>query len=380
MKAQASHTGASDGSSTAGAQTGSDNSSFGARTSVGGSHPAAQTQMFREAQSASEAVRAQLREDAQHIAALGAVIRALAPRAVVTCARGSSDHAATYAKYLIETRARVLTASAAPSVSSVYGIDQDLRGCLFLAISQSGRSPDLLASVDAAKESGATVIALCNVADAPLVSAADHVIPLRAGPEISVAATKSYLASLAAIARLVAAWTGNTTLQRALSELPALMDRAWQLDWTRPLPLLQTADHLYVVGRGPGLGAAQEVALKCKETCGLHAESFSSAEVRHGPFTLLGPRFPALLLAQNDATRPGLEALANELVARGIPVFISGVAAGAGPHVLPSIDCAAELGPILAVQSAYRMIADLSVRRGFDPDRPSSLSKITETV
>ena len=337
------------------------------------------TQMFLEAQSASDAVRAQLREDAREIAKLGAVIRALAPRAVVTCARGSSDHAATYAKYLIETRARVITASAAPSVSSVYGIDQDLRGCLFIAISQSGRSPDLLASVAAAKSSGAIVIALCNSTNAPLVSAADHVIPLRAGPEVSVAATKSYLASLAAIARLVAAWTSNLALQSSLEELPALMDRAWQLDWTRPLPLLQTAEHLYVVGRGLGLGAAQEVALKCKETCGLHAESFSSAEVRHGPFTLLGPRFPALLLAQNDATRPGLEALAAELVARGIPVFIAG-AASSGAHVLPSIECAAELGPILAVQSAYRMIAGLSVRRGFDPDRPASLSKITETV
>lgn len=340
------------------------------------------TQMFLEAQSAPDAVRAQLREDSREIEALGALLRKLAPRAAITCARGSSDHAATYAKYLIETRARVLTASAAPSVSSVYGIDQDLRGCLFIAISQSGRSPDLLASVAAAQASGAIVLALCNSADAPLVSAADHVIPLRAGPEISVAATKSYLATLAALARLVAAWTGNTALNNAIAGLPDLMDRAWELDWSGALPLLQTADHLYVVARGLGLGAAQEVALKCKETCGLHAESFSSAEVRHGPFTLLGPRFPALLLAQNDATRAGLEALASELAARGIPVLVAGAAAAAvgGAHILPSIECAAEVGPVLAVQSAYRMIAELSVRRGFDPDRPASLSKITETI
>jgi glutamine---fructose-6-phosphate transaminase (isomerizing) len=338
------------------------------------------TRMYLEAQSASDAVRAQLGEDAHHIAALGAVIRALAPRAVITCARGSSDHAATYAKYLIETRARVLTASAAPSVSSVYGIDQDLRGCLFIAISQSGRSPDLLASVAAAKTSGATVLALCNSADAPLVSAADHVIALRAGPETSIAATKSYLATLAALAQLVAAWTGNPALKAALADLPTLMDRAWQLDWTRALPLLQTAEHLYVVGRGLGLGAAQEIALKCKETCGLHAEGFSSAEVRHGPFALLGARFPALLLAQNDATRAGLEALAAELANRGVPVFVAGAAAANGAHLLPTLECAAELGPILLVQSAYRMIATLAIRRGFDPDRPASLSKITETV
>jgi glucosamine--fructose-6-phosphate aminotransferase (isomerizing) len=299
---------------------------------------------------------------------------------VITCARGSSDHAATYAKYLIETRARVLTASAAPSVSSVYGIDQDLRGCLFIAISQSGRSPDLLASVDAAKTSGATVLALCNDPDAPLVAAADHVIALRAGTETSVAATKSYLATLAACARLVAAWTGNAALNAALTELPALMERAWQLDWTPAVSLLERAQHLYVVGRGLGLGAAQEIALKCKETCGLHAEAFSSAEVRHGPFTLLGPQFPALLLAQNDATRAGVEALATELASRGIPTLAAGVAITGKTHVLPAIDCAAELGPILLVQSAYRMIATLSIRRGFDPDRPANLRKITETV
>jgi glucosamine--fructose-6-phosphate aminotransferase (isomerizing) len=335
--------------------------------------------MYLEAQSASQAVRAQLREDGRSIAALGETIRALAPRAVVTCARGSSDHAATYAKYLIETRARVLTASAAPSVSSVYGIDQDLRGCLFIAISQSGRSPDLLASVAAAKAAGAVVLALCNSADAPLVSAADHVIPLRAGPELSVAATKSYLASLAALARLVAAWTGNRTLETAVTELPDLMERAWQLDWSSALPLLQTAEHLYVVGRGLGLGAAQEIALKFKETCGLHAEAFSSAEVRHGPFALLGPRFPALLLAQNDATRAGLESLGAELAARRIPVFVAGAAAN-GAHQLQTLECAAEIAPILLAQSAYRMVATLAIRRGFDPDRPASLSKITETV
>jgi glucosamine--fructose-6-phosphate aminotransferase (isomerizing) len=334
--------------------------------------------MYREAASASDAVRAQLTE-IQEITALGAVIRRLAPRAVVTCARGSSDHAATYAKYLIETRARVLTASAAPSVSSVYGIDQDLRGCLFIAISQSGRSPDLLASVAAAKASGATVLALCNSVDAPLTAAADHVIALRAGPETSVAATKSYLASLAAVARLVAAWTGDAALRMALNELPGLMDRAWQLDWSTAVAQLQIAEHLFVVGRGLGLGAAQEIALKCKETCGLHAEAFSSAEVRHGPFTLLGPRFPALLLAQNDAAGAGVRTLAAELAGRGVPLLVAATGVS-GPQMLPTLECTAELAPILLVQSAYRMVATLAVRRGFDPDRPANLSKITETV
>ncbi|HEY0747240.1 MAG TPA: SIS domain-containing protein [Steroidobacteraceae bacterium] len=334
--------------------------------------------MFEEAADASNAVRAQLQDEAA-MANVGAALRHLKPRAVITCARGSSDHAATYAKYLIETHAQVLTASAAPSVSSVYGITQDVRGCLFMAISQSGRSPDLLASVKSAKASGATILALCNSADSPLVAAADLVIELRAGPEISVAATKSYLASLAAIARFVASWTQQATLNSVIKELPDLMDGSWALDWSAALPALESATNLYVVGRGLGLGAAQEIALKFKETCGMHAEAFSSAELRHGPYTLLGSGFPALLFAQPDATQAGIEVLARELARRGVPILLAGASAP-GATLLPTIDAAAEIAPILLVQSAYRMIATLAVRKGLDPDQPPHLHKITETV
>jgi len=337
------------------------------------------TQMFTEAASASDAVRAQLRHDAAAIAAIGAQLRRLAPRAVITCARGSSDHAATYAKYLIETRAGVLTASAAPSVSSVYGVSQDLRGCLFIALSQSGRSPDLLAAVAAAKAAGATILALCNSPGAPLIAAADLVIELRAGVETSVAATKSFLATLAALIRLVAAWRQDAQLESSLDALPAQMDRSWALDWSAALAPLESAAHLYVVGRGLGLGAAQETALKCKETCGLHAEAFSSAELRHGPYALLGEGFPALLLAQPDATQPGVAALGAELARRGVPVVIAG-AHSDGAVMLPTVPAIAEIAPLLLVQSAYRLIAALALRRGFDPDHPPHLRKVTETV
>ena len=225
---------------------------------------------------------------------------------------------------------------------------------------------------------------LCNDRDAPLTAAADLVVELRAGPETSVAATKSYLATLAALAHFVAAWTGNQELKQDLEALPALMDASWSLDWSAASAVLRPAANLYVIGRGLGLGAAQEVALKCKETCGLHAEAFSSAEVRHGPYTLLGPGFPAMFLAQNDATRPGLESVAVELARRGVPVVLAGGAAESpthgGPILLPTLDVAAALGPILHVQSAYRLIASLAVQRGFDPDHPAHLRKVTETV
>jgi glucosamine--fructose-6-phosphate aminotransferase (isomerizing) len=320
--------------------------------------------MEAEAAEAPAVVARQLRANAGTMADLGARLRAHPPRAVITCARGSSDHAATYAKYLIETRARVLTASAAPSVSSVYGVEQDLRGCLFLAISQSGKSPDLLATVDAARRSGATVIALCNAPDAPLCAAADFAVPLLAGAERSVAATKSYLASLTAVAHLTAAWTGDAELLAALHALPAELEKAGQLDWRAALPVLGEAGHLYMIGRGLGLSAAQEAALKCKETCALHAEAYSGAEVRHGPLALLGPGFPAL---------------AAELAARGVDVLIAGASA-AGAIALPTLAAPAALAPILLAASTYPLLAALARLRGLDPDRPPHLRKVTETV
>jgi glutamine---fructose-6-phosphate transaminase (isomerizing) len=335
--------------------------------------------METEAAEIPAVVARQLRENAKLVADIGARLRARPPRAVITCARGSSDHAATYAKYLIETRARVLTASAAPSVSSVYGIEQDLRDCLFVAISQSGRSPDLLATVAAARRTGATVIALCNHADAPLCAAADITVPLLAGAERSVAATKSYLASLTALAHLVAEWTRDAALLASLQALPAALDAAWQADWRAALPVLRGAGHLYVIGRGLGLSVAQETALKCKETCALHAEAYSGAELRHGPLALLGPGFPALILAQDDATRPGLVALAAELASRQVEVLLAGASA-AGAVQLPAPPVPAALAPVTLATSAYRLLASLARLRGLDPDHPPHLHKVTRTL
>lgn len=337
------------------------------------------SRMYQEAASAPDVVARQLEQNATRVGAIGAALRARPPRTVVTCARGSSDHAATYAKYLVETCARVLTVSAAPSVSSVYGVDQDLRDCLYVAISQSGRSPDLLASVTAAKRSGAQVLALCNDETAPLNGLADHVLPLCAGPERSVAATKSYIASLSALAHLTGAWTQDAALQSAVRRLPESLAAAWKLDWSAALPALVGVEHLYVIGRGLGLGIAQEAALKCKETCALHAEAFSSAEVRHGPFALLGATFPALLLAQDDATRAGLEALAAELSQRDVPVLLAGGTAP-GATILPTVPEAATVAPALLAASLYRLLAHLSTARGHDPDRPPFLHKVTQTL
>jgi glucosamine--fructose-6-phosphate aminotransferase (isomerizing) len=332
-----------------------------------------------EAGEAPHVVQIQLDATRAAIRALGEKLRERPPRAVVTCARGSSDHAATYAKYLIETRARLLVSSAAPSTSSVYAAGPALEDTLFLVISQSGASADLLASAQAAKESGALVVALVNAEGSPLSRVADCTIPLWAGPEKSVAATKSFIASLAAIAHLIAQWREDSELERGLLQMPAALSRAWQFDWSDAVPYLAEAESLYVVGRGIGLGIAQEAALKLKETCGMHAEAFSAAELKHGPLALVRRGFPVLMFVQNDETRERTQQFATELVALGAEVFIAGYAVD-GATTLPTERGHPAIEPILMIQTFYRMLDRLARARGRDADRPPNLHKVTVTL
>ncbi|WP_243455733.1 SIS domain-containing protein [Sphingosinicella sp. BN140058] len=335
--------------------------------------------MFAEAAEAGDAVARQLDENLAQRQRIGARLRSLAPQLVVTCARGSSDHAATFAKYLIETKTGATTASAAPSITSVYEGKPKLDGTLCIAVSQSGKSPDLLASVETARNAGAYVIVLVNQPDSPLAALAHEVLPLHAGPELSVAATKSYIASLAAITGLVAEWAQDDPLREALAGAPALLRQAWELDWSPLVDLLRDRTNLYTIGRGIALGVAQEAALKLKETCGLHAEAFSAAEVRHGPMAIVGKDFPILVFRQRDKTAVGVTELVAELAARGSRVAVAGEGP-AGTIALPCVDSHPVLQPILQIQSFYRAANALSFARGFDPDRPPHLSKVTETI
>jgi glucosamine--fructose-6-phosphate aminotransferase (isomerizing) len=324
-------------------------------------------------------VRAQLAANASRVARLAERLRQTPPRAVLTCARGSSDNAATFARYLIETRLGVLTSSAAPSVSSVYEVTPDLVGTVMIAISQSGASPDLLAAVSRARSNGARIIAMVNAESSPLARLADDLIPLGAGPELSVAATKSYLASLAAVVQLVASWANDAQLAAALEDAPRALERAFELDWSAAVTSLATANNLYVIGRGLGLGIAQEAALKLKETCGLHAEALSAAELRHGPMALVRAHFPLLVFTQDDESRAGVVQLAAELTAHGAAVLIAGADVPRAT-VLPSGKAHPVIEPLLQAQSFYRMANALSLERGRDPDRPPHLSKVTETI
>ena len=166
----------------------------------------------------------------------------------------------------------------------------------------------------------------------------------------------------------------------ALEALPDQLDQAFRLDWSPALAPLVDASNLYVVGRGPGYGVAREAALKLKETCGLHAEAFSAAEVRHGPMALVKTGFPVLVLPQSDETKADADALAADFAARGARVLMAGAVSDRRMIGLPTLSAHPVIEPILMIQSFYRLAAEVSVARGYDPDRPPYLNKVTETV
>ncbi|MEH3046948.1 SIS domain-containing protein [Sphingomonas adhaesiva] len=337
------------------------------------------TRMFVEARDSGPAVARMLAANGAAIETLAERLRALPPRMIVTCARGSSDHAATFGKYLFETLLHVPVISAAPSTASVFaapaGGGPDT---LFIAISQSGRSPDLLATVEAYRTAGAQIVALVNDEASPLAAASDVVVRLSAGPERSVAATKSCIAAMAALLALAAAVSGDTTIRAAVEALPLCLRDAFEQDWGAMVDRLAGAHNLFVVGRGYGLGIAQEMALKLKETCALHAEAFSAAEVRHGPMTIVGAGFPILAIAGSDAAGRSVTTVAEEFAARGANVLLADPAAAGGD--LPASAAHPAIEPILMLQSFYRAANALSLRRGLNPDAPPHLAKVTQTV
>lgn len=337
------------------------------------------TKMFIEAAETAEVVQTQLDRNAATVARIGQRLQQLKPGFVITVARGSSDHAANFAKYLIETHTGLFTASTGPSIFSVYESQMNFAGCLCLLISQSGASPDLLLAAKAARKGGAYVVAMVNVADSPLAGLADEVVELHAGAENSVAATKSFIASISAVIHLATAWKEDAALKTALHEAPGLLREAWNCDWNPALEPISSSKSLYVLGRGLGLGVAREAALKFKEVCAMHAEAFSSAEVLHGPVTIAKADFPVLVLAQNDQTMAGIRDLTNELAGRGTRLITAGLHCEDAIN-LPTPSSHPVIEPMLRIQSFYRLANALSLRVGLNPDSPPYLQKVTSTV
>lgn len=344
---------------------------------------AAGSQMRAEALEAPARVAALMAQDGELYARLSEHLRRQPPRGVVTLARGSSDHAAQHLAYLVMARLGHLVTSLPLSLLTLYGSPLRAPSLLALALSQSGRSPDLVEPTQLLRAGGACTVALVNDTDSPLATAAEHVLPLHAGTEHSVAATKSFVAQLVAGARLVAQWQQDAALDAALHALPEVLSRAAATAWPEAQQRLATTQQLYVIGRGPGLAVAQETALKFKETCGMQAEAFSAAELAHGPMALVQQGWPLLVLAPRGPAQAGLVALARRLHERGAVVLLvaqAGTSGTEGLTLLPATASAHEdLDAIAMVQSLYLMLEGLARLRGRDPDRPPGLQKVTLT-
>jgi len=334
------------------------------------------TSMAAEIAEAPEAAARFLRESGPLVDAIARELSGCSFPFAVICGRGSSSHAGVYLRYLLEAMLGIAVSPSAPSVVTSYGRPPRVTGALFVVISQSGRSPDLVSATRAARQGGALTLALVNDPASPVAAAAETVLPLAAGPERAVAATKTVLNSLLAAASLVARWADDPALTEAVRHLPERLRAAQALDWSAWTDDLQGASAAFVTGRGHGFGPIKEIALKMSETLRLPALAYSSAELRHGPRGALGARTPVLALRQDDPAAESVDALVRDLREDGIRVRICG-AGGDLPWIgddHPACD------PIAMLLPAYRAIEREAVRRGLDPDRPAGLTKVTETL
>ncbi|MGU3399590.1 SIS domain-containing protein [Brucellaceae bacterium D45D] len=341
---------------------------------------AASSLMLQETEQSPGVVARLLQQETATFAEIARVFENNKPAVITTAARGSSDHAATFFKYLTEITLGIPVASIGPSVASVYGAELKLERGLHFTVSQSGASPDIVAVQAAAKKGGATTVAVVNVVDSPLAKQADIVLALHAGEEKSVAATKSFIASVAALCGVVAAASGDKNLQAGLKRLPEALAQTQAEGRERVENLFFNARSLYTGGRGTALAIALEAALKAKETANIHAEAFSLAELMHGPMRLIEDGFPVVaFLPQDEALKTNIEAL-KRLDSFGASIITLSDTKTPGFH-LPSVSTgSAHLDPLVSLINYYRVIEAVTRRKGFDPDKPRNLNKVTVTI
>jgi glucosamine--fructose-6-phosphate aminotransferase (isomerizing) len=342
--------------------------------------PAA-SHLAREIREQPDVIEALL-TDSDAIARAARKIRARHVSHVLLAARGSSDNAARFGQYLIGGRLGLPAALATPSLQTMYGVPTVARGAetLSIGISQSGRSPDIVAVLDGARRAGALTLAITNDAASPLAGAAEVVIELCAGPERSVAATKTYTASLAALAALVVTLAGDPAEAAALSRVPALVGEAIERSFSAVPGLDERLGrpHLVAVGRGFNLATAYEFALKLRELSGAIGEAFSPPDLLHGPIAAVGPRTTAVLVAPAGRTRDSVLDVLPALAERGADPLII----GEGPDAeLPLPAGVPEwLSPIVAIVPGQVAALRRAVLAGASVDAPAGLSKVTRTL
>ncbi len=334
-----------------------------------------------------DVLRRLLAEGGAEVERIASAIRDRGVRYIVIAARGSSDNAARYAQYVFGAHNRLTVTLAAPSLFTRYGAAPRMDGALVVGISQSGQSPDLVAVVAEGRRQGCPTLAVTNVAGSPLAAVADHTLLLRAGTEQSVAATKTYTAQLLALAMLSAALAGDRARQRELQAVPDQVAAVLGVDGgavETAAATLADAGHGVVIGRGFNYATAFEIALKAKELACVAVEPYSSADFQHGPVALVAAGFAALVVNVAGAVSAEVETLIGTMIERGArPVVLSNVesslALAAAPLRLPP-DLPEWVSPIAAVVPGQLLAFHLSRLRGFDPDRPRGLSKVTRTT
>ncbi|WP_420865716.1 SIS domain-containing protein [Ruegeria profundi] len=326
-----------------------------------------------------DAVDRLLSQGAANIYTAVDLMKEVDPRFLITVARGSSDHACTYLKYASELLLNLPVASVGPSINSIYGVDLRADGAVCLSVSQSGQSPDIVGMTRSLKSSGGLTVAITNNTTSRLAEVADAVLPLHAGPELSVAATKTFVTSLVAGLCVLAEVKGDGELITAIRSLPAHLAQAAQCDWSAAAMAI-TGRSLFTLGRGPSFAMSNEAALKIKETCQIHAESYSAAEVLHGPVSIVEEGFPTIVFAAADAAEQATAEAADALAGKGAAVFAA-TDKVTKAESLPVIRTGHWLtDPIANITSFYSMVEAVALARGIDPDAPRHLRKVTETV
>ncbi len=304
-------------------------------------------------------------------------VRQFAPRAVMFAARGTSDHAALYGSYLVQTKLGVASGLSSPSTTTVYGARPDLEGVLFVAVSQSGGSPDLVESVRVARECGALTVAVTNAPESPLARAAEVGVDVRAGEELAVAATKTYTAELLALYLLIVG-AADALDRESLAALPdaasATLTTLGSADTAAAT--YRFADRIVVTARGYSYPTAREAALKLMETSYLSAHPFSGADLLHGPLAMIDASVPVIAVVTPGASGAAMAPVVERLRELGAAPLLVGPSDG-----LPvaTARVAEELWPILEILPLQRLAWRMALDRGFDPDRPRSLRKVTQT-
>lgn len=336
--------------------------------------------MRQEALETPEVIARQNHANVNLLQDITARLRALNPYTLTTIARGSSDHAAQYLNFLAMTKLGKLTTSLSLSALTLYRANLDVNHTVGIAISQSGQSPDVYSPVEYFRSRQAPTIALVNDTQSPLAKTSEFTVPLYAGPEKAVAATKSFLASLSASAALIAHWSADQQLLNALELLPENLRKAQTLDWTVAIEPLSAAKRIMTVGRGLGLSLALEAALKFKETCGIQAEAFSAAEIKHGPQTLIEEGYPLIFFALPGPALTNIIDLAEEMRQRGARVILAAPATVPRKELEVCTTGYEQLDVICAAQSFYLFVEQLSRHLGMNPDQPRHLAKVTKTT